>query len=113
MFIKRNCVWLIAATLSASNALPALAGGGFMQEVQQGQKYAGEAQQVEGTAKELHKDAENLFHKKPADAAATGASDAKAIETKTTELKTSDTTTAGDTTVKSTESTSATTTTSK
>jgi len=118
MFIKRNCVWLIAATLVASNLSQAQAGGGFMDKVQEGSKFVNEAQQAEGTAKTIDKEAEGLFKKKaPADAAATGTTttDSKAMDVKTTEVKTSDSAAAASKTTTSGEATSnsSTTTTSK
>ena len=114
MFIKRNCVWLIAATLIASNLSQAQAGGGgFLKEVEGGQKYVNDARQVEGTAKELNQDAEKLFKKKPADAAATEAADAKKMEVKSTEMKTTEAKTSDGTNIKSTETKTSNTTTSK
>lgn len=64
MFIKRNCVWLIAATLVVSNLSQARAGGGFMDKVQEGSQYVNEAKQVEGTAKQIDEKAEGFFKKR-------------------------------------------------
>jgi hypothetical protein len=118
MFIKRNCVWLIAATFVASNLSQAQAGGGgFLKEAEQGGQYLNDAKQVENTATTLHKDAEGFFKKKaPADAATATTdatkTDAKAMDVKTTEVKTSDASTAttDSSAVKSTTSTDTTTT---
>jgi hypothetical protein len=88
MFIKRNCVWLIAATFVVSNLSQARAGGGFMDKVQEGAQYANEAKQVEGTAKQIDEKAEGLFKKKtPADATAATKT---TTDVKATEVKTSD-----------------------
>jgi hypothetical protein len=121
MFIKRNCVWLIAATLVASNLSQARAGGGFMDKVQEGSQYVNEAKQVEGTAKQIDEKAGGLFKKKTATDAATASktgtttTDSTAMDVKTTEVKTSDSPSADSKTTTTGEATSnsSTTTTSK
>jgi hypothetical protein len=97
MFIKRNCVWLIAATLLVSSVSKAQASPtGFLEKAQEGQKFVNEAQQVESTAKEVHTEATKFFHKPPAPGATTPpvesvkTTDVKTTDVKTTEVKTSD-----------------------
>jgi hypothetical protein len=97
MFIKRNCVWLITATLLVSSVSKAQAGQtGLLEKAQEGQKFVNEAQQVESTAKEVHTEATKYFHKAPAAGATTTpvesvkTTDVKTTDVKTTEVKMSD-----------------------